>query len=59
MAHVSHGAHLAFDLASIDRLKQLLTGAAVYASGGHAALESYVVKQGGAARLLSSQLRKS
>ena len=41
MAIVSHGACLAFDLAGIARLKELLGAVAVYAAGGHAALAAH------------------
>jgi hypothetical protein len=38
IASLSHGAYLPFDLASIDRLRQLLAAVAVFATGGHTAL---------------------
>jgi hypothetical protein len=58
MAHVSKGAHLGFDLASIARLKELLGAVAVYATGGLPALESYGRKQGGEALRLTHQLHQ-
>jgi len=35
MATISGGAHLSFDLASLNRLRDLLGAVAIYASGGH------------------------
>jgi hypothetical protein len=58
MASLSRGAYLAFDLASIDRLKELLGAIAVYATGNHAALAAYGQKKGGAVLRLTSQLRQ-
>jgi hypothetical protein len=59
MARVSLGAYLSFDLASIERLKELLGAIAVYATGGYQALESYAAKQGGEVLRLTSQLRRA
>jgi len=56
LAQLSKGAHLSFDLAAIDRLKQLLAAVAVYAAGGYAALEDYSRKQGGEALRLTHQM---
>jgi hypothetical protein len=58
MTSLSHGAYLAFDLASIDRLKELLGAIAVYATGNHAALAAYGAKKGGAVLRLTAQLRQ-
>jgi hypothetical protein len=58
MAHLSKGAYLAFDLASIGRLKELLGAVAVYATGGYQALEAYGRKTGGDALRLTSQLQR-
>jgi len=58
MATLSRGAYLAFDLASIDRLKELLGAIAVYATGNHAALAAYGAKKGGAVLRLTAQLKK-
>ena len=41
MAKLSRGAYLRFDLASADRLKDLLGAVAVYAAGGYRALTAY------------------
>jgi hypothetical protein len=58
MASLSHGAYLAFDLAGIARLRELLAAVAVYASGGYPALAAYGDKKGGGEVLrLASQLR--
>jgi hypothetical protein len=57
LAQLSKGAHLSFDLAAIDRLKQLLAAVAVYAAGGIKALEDYGRKQGGEVLRLTHQLR--
>jgi hypothetical protein len=57
MARLSHGAYLSFDLASADRLKELLAAVAVYAAGGYRALASYGEKKGGEVLLLTRQLR--
>jgi hypothetical protein len=57
IAALSHGAYLSFDLASIDHLKALLAGIAVYATGGYAALEAYGKKQSGEVLRLTAQLR--
>jgi hypothetical protein len=59
MARVSRGAYLSFDLASIERLKELLAAVAVYATGGYAALEVYGRKRGGEVLRLTSQLKRS
>ena len=58
MATLSRGAYLAFDLASIDRLKELLGAIAVYATGNHAALAAYGANKGGAVLRLTAQLKK-
>jgi hypothetical protein len=58
MASLSRGAYLAFDLASIDRLKELLGAIAVYATGNHAALTAYGAKKGGAVLRLTAQLQR-
>ncbi len=58
MARLSRGAYLSFDRASSDRLKKLLAAVAVYAAGGHQALEAYGKKQGGEILQLTAQLRR-
>jgi hypothetical protein len=57
MAKLSRGAYLHFDLASADRLKDLLAAVAVYAAGGYRALSAYGEKKGGEVLRLTSQLR--
>jgi hypothetical protein len=57
IAKLSRGAYLRFDLASADRLKDLLGAVAVYAAGGYRALESYGEKKGGEALRLTCQMR--
>jgi hypothetical protein len=57
MAKLSRGAYLRFDLASADRLKDLLAAVAVYAAGGYRALAAYGEKKGGEVLRLTSQLR--
>ena len=57
MANLSRGAYLAFDLAGIDRLKELLGAIAVYATGNHAALAAYGAQMGGLVLRLAAQLR--
>jgi hypothetical protein len=57
IAKLSHGAYLSFDLASADKLKELLAAVAVYAAGGYQALADYGAKKGGEVRLLTAQLK--
>ena len=57
MAKLSRGAYLHFDLASADRLKDLLGAVAVYAAGGYRALTAYGENKGGEILRLTSQLR--
>jgi hypothetical protein len=56
MAKLSRGAYLHFDLASADRLKDLLGAVAVYAAGGYRALTAYGERKGGEVLRLTSQL---
>jgi hypothetical protein len=57
MARLSRGAYLRFDLASADRLKDLLGAVAVYAAGGYRALTAYGEKKGGDVLRLTAQLQ--
>jgi len=57
MARLSRGAYLHFDLASADRLKDLLGAVAVYAAGGYRALTAYGEKKGGEVLRLTAQLQ--
>jgi hypothetical protein len=58
IAGLSGGAYLAFTLANIDRLRELLGAVAVYAAGGFQALESYSAGKTGAVLQLTSRLRR-
>ena len=57
IAKLSRGAYLRFDLASADRLKDLLAAVAVYAAGGWRALQAYGDRKGGEVLRLTAQLR--
>lgn len=57
MTRLSRGAYLRFDLASADRLKDLLGAVAVYAAGGYRALTAYGDRKGGEVLRLTAQLR--
>jgi hypothetical protein len=57
IAKLSRGAYLSFDLASADKLKELLAAVAVYAAGGYKALADYGARKGGDIRLLTAQLK--
>jgi len=58
IASLSRGAYLSFDLASAERLKELLGAVAVYAAGGYRALTAYGEKKGGEVLRLTSQLKR-
>ena len=58
MAKLSRGAYLRFDLASAERLKELLGAVAVYAAGGYRALTAYGEKKGGEVLRLTAQMRE-
>ena len=58
IAKLSRGAYLRFDLASAERLKELLAAVAVYAAGGYRALAAYGEKKGGEVLRLTAQLRE-
>jgi hypothetical protein len=58
IAKLSHGAYIGFDLASAERLRELLAAVAVYAAGGHRALTAYGEKKGGEVLRLTAQLRE-
>lgn len=57
LAQLSGGAFARFDLASADRLRELLGAAAVYATGGIDALEHYAGQGSPALLALTHQLR--
>jgi hypothetical protein len=54
LAHITHGAHAAFDSGAPQKLAELLRAAAAFASGGIEALER---QQTGAAKLLLNQIK--
>jgi hypothetical protein len=58
IARRSGGVYCPFDAGSAQQLKELLGAVAAYAVGGRKALEDYGRRQGGAALLLTSRLRK-
>jgi hypothetical protein len=58
IAGLSRGAYLSFDLASAERLKELLAAVAVYAAGGYRALADYSAGKGGEVLRLTSQLKR-
>jgi hypothetical protein len=58
IAAASGGACLPFDLASADRLKELLGAVAVFVAGGRPALEAHAKKIGGPVLMLTHQLAR-
>ncbi len=59
IARLSGGAYCRFDASSPQTLHDLLSAVAVYAVGGHAALEQFGKKRGGAALRLTRQIIKT
>lgn len=59
IARLTNGAFCPFDLSSAQQLKDLLAAVAVFAAGGHKALEDYGRKQGGEALRLTHRLSGS
>jgi hypothetical protein len=57
IATLTRGAYCPFDLASADRLKELLAAVAVYATGGRQALLDYGAGKGESVKLLTSQVK--
>ena len=57
IARLTGGAFCRFDEGSAAQLRELLSAVAVYAAGGHRALEDYSASRGGQAQLLLSQIR--
>jgi hypothetical protein len=57
IAELTGGAHCRFDLSSARQLQELLAAVAVYAAGGRHALESFSANRGGAALMISKQIR--
>ena len=56
IARLTRGAYCTFDKGSARQLRELLTAVAVYATGGHAALEEFGRRHGGLVRQLTRQL---
>jgi hypothetical protein len=57
IAKLTRGAYCKFDRTSADQLKKLLGAVAAYAAGGRAALLRYGQDKGGAAALLTNQMK--
>jgi hypothetical protein len=57
IARLTRGAYCKFDRSSPAELRRLLGAVAAYAAGGHAALLRYGKQQGGAAALLTRQMK--
>jgi len=57
-ARLSGGACCPFDAASAHQLRELLSAVAVYAAGGHRALEDYGRRKGGEVLRLAHQVKK-
>ncbi|WP_421999555.1 VWA domain-containing protein [Reyranella sp.] len=57
IAKLTGGAHCVFDRSSPEQLKRLLGAVAAYAAGGRSALLKYGQQQGGAAALLTRQMK--
>ena len=58
IAKLSRGAYVRFDIASAERLRELLAAVAVYAAGGYRALTAYGAKRGGEVLRLTAQMRE-
>ena len=58
LAKLTGGAYYRFDATSAQQLRELLGAVAVYAAGGHRALEDYGRRRGGAAPRLMDQLKR-
>ena len=57
IARLTRGAYVRFDLSSAGELKKLLGAVAAYAAGGRTAMLEYGRREGGAALLLTNQLK--
>ena len=57
VARLTRGAYCPFDSSSARQLRELLGAVAVYAAGGHRALEDYSRRKGGEALRLTHRLR--
>ena len=58
IARLTKGAYCAFDAGSAQQLRDLLSAVAVYAAGGHRALENFSKARGEKAKLLTRQISK-
>ncbi len=58
LAKLTGGAYYRFDATSAQQLRELLGAVAVYAAGGHRALEDYGRRRGGVAPRLMDQLKR-
>jgi len=58
IARLTNGAHSRFDAGSAAQLRALLSAVAVFAAGGQKALSDYSRREGGAARLLLTQMKR-
>jgi hypothetical protein len=59
ISRLSNGAYCRFDTTSAERLRDLLCAVAVFAVGGHEALENYSKTRGDAVAQLVYQIDKS
>jgi len=59
IARLTHGVYARFDAGSARQLRELLTAAAVYATGGHLALKDYGKRVGGEVLRLSQRMDKT
>ena len=57
-AQLTGGAYCRFDANSAQQLRDLLSAVAVYAAGGHKALQDFGKRRGGAVLQLTHQVRK-
>ena len=57
IARLTNGAYCGFDSSSARQLRDLLSAVAVYAAGGRRALEDFGQRTGGAAALITSQVK--
>ena len=57
IARLTRGAFCRFDEGSAHQLRELLSAVAVYAAGGHKALQDFAKERGGHAHLLLEQLK--
>jgi hypothetical protein len=58
VARLTNGAYCPFDAGSAQQLRDLLSAVAVYAAGGHRALENFSKTRGERVKLLTRQISK-